>query len=39
MSKVPRVIARRLLGYVLTPASFVAFLRAYARHQRDRHDA
>lgn len=39
MGKVPRVIARRLLGYVLTPASFVAFLLAFARHQRERHDA
>jgi hypothetical protein len=32
MIRIPRVIASRLLGYVLAHASFVAFLFTYARH-------
>jgi hypothetical protein len=32
MSRIPRVFARRLLGYVLAHASFEAFLFTYARH-------
>ncbi|MDB4933689.1 MAG: hypothetical protein JWP87_661 [Labilithrix sp.] len=39
MGQVPRVIARQLLGYVLAPVWLVAFVFAYVRDERERHEA